>query len=184
MKGNTLTNLSDQQITACSSTAYGCNGGWPYWAYGDLLKSPYNGGVDSQTSYPYTGGYGDTCKFNANNVAVTIKSYTTACSGYTAVCSEESIKTLVYTVGPVSACLDANSMVYYSSGIDNPSTTLCPSNYIDHCVAIVGYGVSNGTPYWKIKNSWGTSWGEQGYYRLIRGKGACGINTNINYVTI
>jgi hypothetical protein len=61
-------------------------------------------------------------------------------------------------------------MQFYSSGVSNP--LFCDAKKLDHGVLIAGYGVANGTPYWKIKNSWGTTWGEQGYYRIIKGKGA------------
>lgn len=45
-----------------------------------------------------------------------------------------------------------------------------------HSLEIVGYDVSkNGTKYWIIKNTWGTTWGEQGYFRMVRGKNECGI---------
>merc|ERR1712166_1519625 len=47
-------------------------------------------------------------------------------------------------------------------------------------VAIVGYGVDNGKKYWKIRNSWGASWGEAGYIRIVRGKGECGLNTDLS----
>ena len=57
-------------------------------------------------------------------------------------------------------------MQHYSGGIDNP--VMCGLfGKINHAVTLVGYGTENGVDYWKIKNSWGTTWGENGYYRYV-----------------
>ncbi|RHN47042.1 putative fruit bromelain [Medicago truncatula] len=71
---------------------------------------------------------------------------------------------------------------FYSSGI---STGECGTQG-NHAVTIVGYGTSNdGTKYWLVKNSWGTSWGEKGYIRMKRDidakEGLCGIAMNAFY---
>ena len=52
----------------------------------------------------------------------------------------------------------------------------CNPAALDHGVTIVAYGKDGSKPYWAIKNSWGAGWGESGYYRIIRGKGKCGLN--------
>merc|ERR1711959_882181 len=81
--------------------------------------------------------------------------------------------------GPVSVAIQANSPFFqlYSKGVF--SSNLCGAN-LDHGVLTVGYGVDDGKKYWKVKNSWGTSFGEDGYIRLLKGKGGtgqCGILT-------
>jgi len=82
----------------------------------------------------------------------------------------------IYEVGPVVGLINANgfSTRFYTSGVYNLAN--CPTSP-NHAITLVGWGTdSNGVNYWIAKNSWGTSWGEQGYVRIIRGKNMCGIN--------
>jgi len=175
LAGHPLTGLSEQQEVDCSTQSgdQGCDGGWPFWAMSDMLAAPYNGRIDTEVGYPYTAQDGQ-CAFGTNDVGATITSYTSYCNENTNACTETQMEALLVQYGPLSACLDATPMQYYQSGIDNP--TDCDPSYIDHCITIVGYGVQSGVKFWKIKNSWGTDWGMSGYYYLIKGTGACGIN--------
>lgn len=102
--------------------------------------------------------------------------------------------------GPLSVSLNANGMDFYIHGVVGCSSELeceagsishpdqqgegdmfsCDPTMLDHAVLLVGYGIqataNNGDlPYWLIKNSWADTWGEGGYYRLIRGTNACGV---------
>jgi C1A family cysteine protease len=81
--------------------------------------------------------------------------------------------------GPVSIAIEADTRYFqsYSGGILTSSS--CGTN-LDHGVLIVGYGVDNGTKYWLVKNSWGTTWGENGYVKILRSDstndaGVCGV---------
>jgi C1A family cysteine protease len=80
--------------------------------------------------------------------------------------------------GPVMGALNANHLQRYTSGVLNVAN--CPTG-INHAIAIVGWGSHNGIDYWIVKNSWGTGWGENGYFRIIRGKNMCGINGHYFY---
>lgn len=78
----------------------------------------------------------------------------------------------------------------FLGGVSHPWKALCRPGGIDHGVLIVGYGVANypkfnkTLPYWIVKNSWGTRWGEQGFYRVFRGDGTCGLNKMCTSATL
>jgi len=183
LSGKTLTGLSEQQLVDCSTQDYGCGGGWPFWALQDMLGTTYSGHIDTEATYPYV-AEDQNCEFANGTVGATYVKYTSYCTEQTAACSETDMQSLLVNTGPLSACLDADPMQSYTGGVDNPPD--CTAAQIDHCITIVGYGTdpTSGLAYWRIKNSWGNSWGEQGYYRLIRGTGACGINQVITMASI
>merc|ERR1711988_1345520 len=87
------------------------------------------------------------------------------------------------TAGPVSVAIEADQsgFQFYKSGVFGGK---CGTN-LDHGVLVVGYGTDSGKDYWKVKNSWGATWGEKGYIRLGRNTGApagtCGIATQPSY---
>merc|ERR1712070_304701 len=86
---------------------------------------------------------------------------------------------------PVSIAIEADKMAFqsYKSGI---LSSTCGSN-LDHGVLLVGYGTDGGKDYWKVKNSWGGSWGEEGYLRMLRGKGGageCGLLQQASYPVV
>merc|ERR1712232_1479436 len=87
--------------------------------------------------------------------------------------------------GPVSVAVQANTVFqFYNKGI--VKSDLCGAN-LDHGVLAVGYGVEDGTKYWKVKNSWGSSWGDSGYLRIERGAGGsgeCGILMSASYPVV
>lgn len=83
--------------------------------------------------------------------------------------------------------LNAVFMQTYIRGVSCP--LICPKIFINHGVLLVGYGSKGFSilrlgyqPYWIIKNSWGKHWGENGYYRLCKGHGMCGMNTMVSAV--
>lgn len=162
LAGNTLTSLSMQQIVDCDTTAYGCNGGWTYLAYQYVEQA---GGIDTYSSYPYRGVNGR-CAFKSADVAAKISGW----SYVTKTKDETAMATFLATTGPISVCVDASSWQYYTGGI----LKNC-GQQIDHCVQATGYSVDGSTPYWIVRNSWGTSWGQQGYLYVYRGSDTCAI---------
>jgi C1A family cysteine protease len=133
-----------------------------------------NNGITSEAQYPYTAQDG-TCNTNVTLVA-TISSFVDVTPG-----SETALLSAV-NIGPVSVAIEADQecFQFYSGGILSDPT--CGLN-LDHGVLVVGYGTDSttNTPYWIVKNSWGASWGESGYVRLIRNKNECGIAQEPSY---
>jgi cathepsin L len=92
------------------------------------------------------------------------------------------IRDAVATIGPVAAAIYASkTFLLYKSGIYNEAN--CPTS-VNHAVLIVGYGTENGVDYWLVKNSWGTGWGEAGFFRLARGSNKCGIASYATYPVV
>lgn len=178
--GKQLVGLSEQQIVDCSQESDGCGGGWPQWAMKDLLQDS-GGRMDTEQSYPYTAQNGQ-CSFKPSSVGATITGFKSYCTEQTQPCSETDMVSLLYNNAPLSICLDAAWMQSYTGGVANPQS--CDPDQIDHCVVITGYGTENGTPFWTIRNSWGTVWGDNGYCKLIRGTGACGVNKVVNLAQV
>ncbi|GBM20571.1 Cathepsin L [Araneus ventricosus] len=175
LKTGRLVSLSEQNLLDCSSSEgnLGCQGGWMNKAFEYVRK---NGGIDTEQSYPYTAQVG-TCRFNQNTVGATCRGYVDIPSG-----DERALKQAVASVGPVSVAIDASqySFQLYSSGIYYEPK--CSSQKLDHAVLAVGYGTENGVDYWLVKNSWGTSWGENGYMKIVRNmNNLCGIATQASY---
>ena len=89
---------------------------------------------------------------------------------------EEEMQKLLYGNGPYIVLLNSNFLMTYTAGIIDLNETKCPSSGINAAFLLVGYGTTAGKDYWIVKSSFGKAWGEKGYFRIIRGKGACGIN--------
>jgi len=130
-------------------------------------------GVMLGSDYPYTGS-DDTCAFDKTKVGALVTGY-----HYAGTQDEEVIKQLVYENGPFAIAINATPLQFYWGGIFNPWSWMCDPASLNHGVLLVGYGVDGTTNYWIIKNSWGKSWGEDGYFRMIRGTGCCGVNTYV-----
>jgi cathepsin F len=163
-----LLSLSEQQLVDCDKQTgdQGCNGGLPTNAFKDMLDNKF--GLDAEKDYGYTGRSGS-CRSQGLKQYGFINSYKVIST------DEDQIAAALVTYGPLSIGINAGPMQFYFGGIADPWTIFCNPRGLDHAVNIVGYGVES-KKYWIIRNSWGTSWGEQGYYRIVRGVGKCGLN--------
>ncbi|KAL2327275.1 hypothetical protein Fmac_020702 [Flemingia macrophylla] len=170
--------LSEQQLVDCAGhfNNFGCNGGLPSQAF-EYIK--YNGGLDSEEAYPYTGKNG-VCKFSAENVAVQVLDSVNVTLG-----AEDELKHAVAFVRPVSVAFQVvDGFRFYENGVYSSNTCGSTSQDVNHAVLAVGYGVENGVPYWLIKNSWGESWGDDGYFKMEMGKNMCGVATCASYPVV
>lgn len=171
-----LISLSEQQVVDCDTTDGGCNGGWydTAWQYVNG-----EGGIQTEADYPYTARDGS-CKADSNSFVAVV----TGCNGGpNRYCDNHgqdgSEANLVSALNdrPQAVAVDASPFQFYSGGILDPRS--CSKTALNHAVTAVGYGSEGGQDYYIIKNSWGKSWGEAGYVRLIRGTdshgGACGV---------
>ncbi|XP_050298280.1 procathepsin L-like [Anthonomus grandis grandis] len=171
-KSGNLVSLSEQQLVDCATMNAGCDGGYLEQTFPYIQQN----GLESESDYPYTGRDG-TCQYKSSKVVTKVSSYKVLASG-----NENQLLNAVGTVGPVSIAMDASYLSFYDSGIYDDE--YCSSSYLNHGVLVVGYGSENGVDYWIVKNSWGTSWGESGFFKLLRGKDMCGVSQDTVYPII
>jgi len=182
LKHGVNTPLSPQQIVSCDKVDLGCNGGDLPSAY-DYVET---NGLQSESSYPYTSGTSGstgTCKYSAGSVVARISGYSYATPACFDSCNSQDESTLLNNLastGPVAICVYAEPWQFYISGILSSS---CSHTYstLDHCVQLVGYQTGT-TPYWLIRNSWGTSWGNAGYIYVKYGSNLCGVADEAMFV--
>ncbi|KAE8892090.1 hypothetical protein PF005_g20829 [Phytophthora fragariae] len=174
LSGGPLTLLSEQQLLDCDTASGACQGGFP----GDALEFIQRaGGVCTEDDYPYVSGdsgdHGSCQTSSCKPEAVTIRKVVSV---------PETESGLVEAISgrPVAVGVAAGNPTWkqYKGGV----VSSCTSTDLDHAVLAVGYGGGSdgSSPYFKIKNSWGTQWGEAGFIRLKRGAGTgsggtCGV---------
>lgn len=156
-----LVDLSVQQVIDCSRRLgnMGCKGGYTSTTFDYMKKND----LMTWSAYPFTGELGN-CEFSKSKGVASVEDYVQI-PRYDANALLEAV-----AEQPVYVGIDASSKILqlYKEGIiDSPS---CGSR-INHAVTIVGYGTENGKDYWLIKNSWGTWWGDSGFFKVIRSRG-------------
>ncbi|KDO33340.1 hypothetical protein SPRG_02147 [Saprolegnia parasitica CBS 223.65] len=165
---NSLVDFSEQQLVSCASSAgYGCRGGWPNLALDYIAQT----GLCTEAAFPYASGStgkNGRCKNNCSKTKVLV--------GKSVNIQGEGALQTALDKQPVTVVVEAGNNVWrnYKSGV----VQSCPGAQSDHAVLAVGYGTKDGVQHFKIKNSWGASWGESGYIYLQRGvagKGMCNV---------
>ncbi len=161
--------LSEQQIVSCDPYDLGCDGGNTETAYYYVYSV---GGLTSDDNYPYTSYWDVTgeCTYTGGAGVVTV-------DGYYTIKGESNMKAFVLSTGPLSICLDASTWATYTGGV----VSSCGKD-IDHCVQAVGINSTAG--YWKVRNSWGTDWGDAGYIYLKYGNDVCGLTYDPTYTDV
>lgn len=203
---NELVDLSEEFLVDCDGSRdddagradCGVFGGWPYLAYQFLIDA---GGVPTEETNPYCCGTGDCypcmtgpvslcgpppyyCDEEITKACPSAQLYASISDWHYVSSDEELMKVDLEEIGPLSALLDATQLQFYKSGVwegksFGPDISGCTKNSLNHAIVVTGYGSDSGTPYWRVKNSWGTAWGEDGYFKIVRGEGMCGINIEV-----
>lgn len=188
IKNGVLDSFSEQQLVDCDTRKnggkdMGCNGGLMDNAFSWIEK---NGGLCTEEDYAYTSGTtktAGTCDTSCTVVSGSeIISYTDVKAN-----SDNDMMTAL-AQQPVSIAIQADQKDFqlYNSGVFTGS---CGTK-LDHGVLVVGYGSLDGEDYYRVKNSWGTTWGDNGYIYLGRGdkfnngSGQCGMLMQASYPTV
>jgi C1A family cysteine protease len=179
IKFGKLKSFSEQELVDCSYSYgnHGCNGGLMQ----DAFTYIYDKGITTEESYPYTGK-----SSRSSCLSYTPETYISGCTN---VIPNELQLTYAVFQQPVSVSIEADSRSFqlYKSGVYDDNS--CGTN-LDHGVLAVGYGTENGKDYWLVKNSWSSSWGDNGYIKILRNsvetstKGLCGIAMDASYPII
>lgn len=175
VKTGKLVEYSEQALVDCSHNGnQGCNGGLMDYAFEYVEKK----GIPTESKYPYD-ARAERCQNYDSSFKI---------GGFVDVPRQDPIQMkAALNVQPVSIAVAVNTdFQFYSSGVMDFT---CPPN-LNHGVLAVGYGHDEelGQDYWLVKNSWGTGWGENGFFRLLRtdeyGPQQCGILESASYPTL
>ncbi|XP_060935996.1 cathepsin O isoform X2 [Limanda limanda] len=170
IEGSQLEQLSVQQVLDCSFKDEGCNGGSPVRALNWLKQSRVK--LVPQSEYPYKAKTGICHFFPQSHDGVAVKNFTAHDFGG----QEEAMKGQLLQHGPLAAVVDAVSWQDYQGGIIQHH---CSSQWSNHAVLVVGYDTTGDIPYWIVQNSWGPTWGKEGYVYIKIGDNVCGIADSV-----
>lgn len=176
--GYPINKLSRQELLDCSTPDgnQGCRGGMIHTTFNYILRQNPKG-ITSAASYPYRGSSGACQARGLQKAPARLSRY-----GRVRNKSEAAVQKAVTDFGPVAVAISAeqSDLQFYKGGIFNGNC----STQLDHAVVVVGFGAQ----FFKVKNSWGASWGEAGYVRLARNTGRqggmCGVTLDVNVAQI
>lgn len=183
-----LIDLSEQELVDCAAGfnygSHGCTGGQMDGAFKFVIEN----GLCAASDYPYVSGttkVEDTCESKKCNSAIKLTgSSVSTCSDVTP--KEEQLLKFAVAQQPIAVAIEADTRYFqfYSGGILDSNE--CGTK-LDHGVLIVGYGEDDGKKYWLVKNSWSSSWGEDGYVKIGRSDsenadGICGIALSPSFI--
>ena len=180
-----LIDLSEQELVDCATGfnygSHGCSGGQMDGAFKFVIEN----GLCAASDYPYVSGttkVEGTCE--SKKCTSAIKLTGSSCSDVTP--KNEMLLKFSVSQQPVAVAIEADTRYFqfYSGGILDSNEC---GNKLDHGVLIVGYGEDDGKKFWLVKNSWSTSWGEDGYVKIGRSdsentNGICGIAMSPSFI--
>eukprot|EP00949_MAST-11_sp_MAST-11-sp1_P005416 g5416.t1 len=164
-----ITSLSEQYLLDCdtSRVCKGCCGGLSenalQWLAGDSAAPDTGAGIASEADYPYVSAMGTDPVANTCNYSAPIVAKVTGFGVLQSPLDDSTVVSAATQYGVLSVAMDAHVLQFYTGGIITNSSSCSNTN---HAVAIVGYGTSANLQYYKVRNSYGTSFGEQGYFRI------------------
>ncbi|XP_032416853.1 cathepsin B [Xiphophorus hellerii] len=199
--GKVSVEISPQDLlTCCDKCGMGCGGGyppqaWDFWTTDGLVTGGlYNShiGCRPYTIEPcehHTNGSRPPCTGEGGNTPDCVKQCETGYTpsyekdkyygktAYDVPPEEDQIKSEIYKNGPVEGAFKVYSdFPSYKSGVYQHVS----GSYVGgHAIKILGWGEENGVPYWLCANSWNTDWGDNGYFKILRGSDHCGIESEI-----
>jgi len=193
LSSDELENLrfSEQQVVSCDDVNYGCMGGWPVDAFKYIQSA---GGMATEDDYPYKAQTGN-CKSNKLNDLVEGTApqeidYGSYCGEWRD-CSdvdEDSLAASMETNGAHVVAVNASPWQYYTGGVLSADECNADSGngrrVLNHAVILTGFDISGDEKYWSIKNSWSSSWGDNGYIHIEYGSNACGVGNDALYVNL
>jgi cathepsin B len=190
---------AEDLVACCDECGFGCDGGFPQaaWEYYKSRGLVTGGNYKSnQGCEPYTipacdhhvNGTLPPCQGEQPTPSCTkkcINGYPTPYakdkhygkSAYAVQTDEKQIRTEIYTNGPVEAAFTvyADFLTYKTGVYQHTSGSVLGG----HAIKVLGWGVENSTPYWLVANSWNEDWGDKGYFKILRGKNECGIESGV-----